>query len=74
MRIYELTCDVCDTAYNVAESATIPGDASQFNCAVCGSKLIKLDAPCHRVCRLVAPAEWPHFHAPHDVPLPLVNT
>ena len=41
MRILGLTCDACGAAYNVAESATIEGDASEFSCAICGSDRVR---------------------------------
>ena len=73
MRILDLTCDACGAAYNVAESATIDGGASQFSCTICGSDLARLDAGRYRVCRLVMPAEHPYFPVPSDAPEPVVN-
>jgi hypothetical protein len=73
MRIFDLNCAACGAGYNVAESATLDGAPSEFNCAVCGHPLVRLDAHRYRVCRLTVPAERPHFHVPHDAPEPLTN-
>ena len=73
MRIFELTCGDCGAAYNVAESATIAGSASDLSCKVCGSDLAHLESGHLRVCRLVVFAEHPYFHLPRDAPEPLAN-
>ena len=73
MRILELTCRVCGAVYDVAESATIEGDVSEFSCAVCGGHLPRLESHHYRVCRMVVPAEHAHFHAPRAAPAPVVN-
>jgi hypothetical protein len=73
MQILDLTCEACGAAYDVAESTTLEGTPSEFNCAVCGHALVRLDAHRYRVCRLVVPAERPHFHVPHDAPAPVPN-
>jgi len=74
MRIFEVSCNACGSAYNVAESGTIHGEESEYSCTVCGATLIKLTSHHYRVCRMVAAAEHPYFHVPGDAPEPVVNT
>jgi hypothetical protein len=71
MRIFDLSCDACGAAYDVAESATLDGAPTEFSCAVCGNALIKLEEHRYRVCRMVVLAEHPYFHVPLDAPEPL---
>jgi hypothetical protein len=62
MHIFDKQCRGCGAVYNIAESASLPGDPSDFACAVCGRLLVRMDEPNARVCRLaVHPAE-PRFH------------
>jgi hypothetical protein len=71
MRIFDLTCDQCGAAYDVAESMTLEGDASEFRCAICGNTLLRLDDRRHRVCRMEMFADHPCFHGPQDAPAPI---
>jgi hypothetical protein len=73
MRIFELTCGDCGAAYNVAESATIEGSASDLSCKVCGGSLAHLEGSRFRVCRLEVSAEHPYFYLPRDAPEPLAS-
>ena len=71
MRIFDLSCDACGAAYDVAESATLEGTPTEFSCVVCGNTLIRLGEHRYRVCRMVVLAEHPYFHVPLDASEPL---
>jgi hypothetical protein len=64
MQIFDLTCDTCGATYDVAESATLDGEPTEFSCRVCGHAMTRLDAHRYRVCRMIVPAERALFHIP----------
>jgi hypothetical protein len=73
MRIFELECARCGALFGVAESTTLPGESTDFTCAVCGTEFAHLNAANHRVCRMLVPADKPVFHLPADAPEPVIN-
>jgi len=69
MKISDVVCSSCGTAYQVAEAASVPGEPGQASCAMCGNLLERWNTPKLRAFRLVmSPA---HRYA--RVPVPPVS-
>jgi uncharacterized Zn finger protein len=57
MKISDLTCPSCASAYEVAESMSAEGSPGRIECSVCGALLDSWQAPRLRAYRLVLPPE-----------------
>jgi hypothetical protein len=62
MRISDLTCPSCASAYEMAESMSVEASPGRVECSVCGGLLDSWQTPRLRAYRLVLPPELKYRH------------
>jgi uncharacterized Zn finger protein len=62
MRISDLTCPSCASAYEMAESTSMEGSPGRVECNVCGELLDSWETPKLRAYRLVLSPERKYRH------------
>jgi hypothetical protein len=62
MRISDLSCPSCGSAYEMAESTSAEGSPGRAECSVCGGLLDSWQAPSLRAYRLVLSPERKYRH------------
>lgn len=71
MKISDVTCPYCGTAYYLAQSETERGSPGQFQCEVCRETIAAWDEPELRVYRMMYPVGEGYLHIETSPP-PLV--
>jgi uncharacterized Zn finger protein len=74
MRISDLTCPSCGSAYEMAESISVEGSPGRVECSVCGEHLDSWETRKLRAYRLVLSPErkYPYTVAPPSPLRPIV--
>jgi uncharacterized Zn finger protein len=62
MRISDLTCPSCASAYEMAESTSMEGSPGRVECSLCGELLDSWETPKLRAYRLVLSPERKYRH------------